>query len=587
METNIRLLHVSHVLAIAFTLLLATSSAWASAGIPGAMVWAGDRADGVGAGQSAPATSTSTQGTENSDTTLYFQDLLKAKQRELFAYQAQLDRFKQVVLAASVGQARQADFQTALREAGPYQRRDSNDVVLLQTSVGNDTLPLCKEPPSEGVKAQNIVFACILLVLSGLFSGLTLGLMGLDIVGLDIVIASGSDEERKYAAKIKPLRSRGNWLLCTLLLGNTLVNAALAILTDSLFPGTVGLIIATVGIVIFGEISPQAACSRHALKIGYVTIPIVYIFLVLMAPVAWPLSKVLDYLLGDEIGTIYTRSMLKKLLAIHTDHSGTSGLKKSDAQVLSGAIDFSQKIAKYAMTPMKDVFGIDINAVFDVELRQKVVESGYSRIPVFEDGPSKITQLLLVRDMLLLNPEDQTPIASMLPVYGRPILTCFDDIHLDDLLNTFKKAHCHMAVVHTVNSDGPGDPFYENVGIITLEDLFEELIQDEIVDETDVYVDVGAENKIRVGGVNRVSYKALMQKQGPGASLSQEQVLAISSYLAASDPLFSPDIINPEVLQSLVQQQGVYKLEWDQTDEDARPPTLYETGKPTSHFTRM
>lgn len=75
----------------------------------------------------------------------------------------------------------------------------------------------------------NVLIACCLLVLSGLFSGLTLGLMSLDMVSLEIVAEGGEVHERAYARKIIPVRAKGNLLLCTLLLGNTMVNGALRV----------------------------------------------------------------------------------------------------------------------------------------------------------------------------------------------------------------------------------------------------------------------------------------------------------------------------------------------------------------------
>ena len=113
----------------------------------------------------------------------------------------------------------------------------------------------------------------VLILLSGLFSGLTLGLMSLDKIGLETVIGAGEvdqatkDEKRQaeYAKKIAPIRSNGNFLLTTLLLGNVAVNALLSILLADLTSGTVGFVVSTAVIVIFGEIVPQALCSRHAL----------------------------------------------------------------------------------------------------------------------------------------------------------------------------------------------------------------------------------------------------------------------------------------------------------------------------------
>lgn len=87
------------------------------------------------------------------------------------------------------------------------------------------------------VEWWRIVVAVVCLCLSGLFSGLTLGLFALDLTDLDILLDSGTEKEKTYAKKIYPLRKRGNYLLCTLLIGNTAVNSALAIVTAELFGG--------------------------------------------------------------------------------------------------------------------------------------------------------------------------------------------------------------------------------------------------------------------------------------------------------------------------------------------------------------
>jgi metal transporter CNNM len=156
----------------------------------------------------------------------------------------------------------------------------------------------------------------ILLILSGLFSGLNLGLMSLNKTDLKIIINTGTEEERKYAKAIAPVRNHGNFLLCCLLFSNVLVNASLTILVDDLTSGLIAIMMSTLSIVIFGEIIPQAICSRFGLAVGAKTIYITKFFMFITSPLAFPLSKLLDKILGEEIGSFYTRERLKELLRV-------------------------------------------------------------------------------------------------------------------------------------------------------------------------------------------------------------------------------------------------------------------------------
>ena len=113
-----------------------------------------------------------------------------------------------------------------------------------------------------------IVLIPTLVFCSAMFSGLTLGLLGLDKIGLRIVLNGDDPLLAHQASRIMPIREDGNLLLCTLLLGNVAVNASLSILLADLTSGILGFALSTAMIVIFGEIVPQALCSRYALYIG-------------------------------------------------------------------------------------------------------------------------------------------------------------------------------------------------------------------------------------------------------------------------------------------------------------------------------
>lgn len=155
-----------------------------------------------------------------------------------------------------------------------------------------------------------------LLLLSGLFSGLNLGLLSLDRMDLKIMINTGTPNEREHAKKIRPIRTHGNFLLCSLVFSNVLVNSTLTLLIDKITDGVTAIIGSTLAIVIVGEIIPQAVCSRHGMAVAGYTIGITKFFMVITFPLAFPLSKILDRLLGDEIGVGFTRERLKELVRV-------------------------------------------------------------------------------------------------------------------------------------------------------------------------------------------------------------------------------------------------------------------------------
>ena len=190
--------------------------------------------------------------------------------------------------------------------------------------------------------AVQYLMVVILLLLSALFSGLTLGVMSLDKTGLEIIMNGDDPEKAAAAKKIYPIREDGNLLLCTLVVGNVAVNSLTSIILADKAGGIVGFLSSTLTIVLFGEILPQAACARYALQVGCRSVPIVRVFLFLFYPITKPMAFCLNLLLGQELATTYSSGEMRKLLEIHV----TEGRFDSEtAGAMAGALKYKVRSA--------------------------------------------------------------------------------------------------------------------------------------------------------------------------------------------------------------------------------------------------
>lgn len=310
----------------------------------------------------------------------------------------------------------------------------------------------------------------ILIVLSALFSGLTLGLLSLDTHSLRRRAKNGDLE----AAAIYPLRERGNLLLTTLLLGNVTVNTTLSIFLGSIASGLVAGLIATTLIVIFGEIVPQAVISRHALWFGSRTVWFTKIVIVVFYPVSYPISKVLDYFLGKELPTVYTKSELMEIISEHED-SEHSQIDADEERILHGALQFSHMRVREVMTEAEHVVSFDENQKLNDEFFTEVTDHGFSRVPVYSGDKGNIVGMMYVKDLLV--EDEHISIRETEEAFDRDFLTVRPDDQLDTVLAKMLKRRQHLAVVKTKNR--------QFLGVISLEDIFEQIIQSEIEDEGD------------------------------------------------------------------------------------------------------
>ncbi|KAK9097104.1 hypothetical protein Sjap_022601 [Stephania japonica] len=262
-----------------------------------------------------------------------------------------------------------------------------------------------------------IVVIILLVLFAGMMSGLTLGLMSMSLVDLEVLARSGIPKDRKHAEKILPVVKRQHLLLCTLLICNA---AAM-------------------------EIIPQSVCSRHGLAIGAAAAPFVRVLVWICFPIAYPISKLLDLLLGHGHVALFRRAELKTLVNLHGNEAGKGGeLTHDETTIIQGALELSEKTASDAMNPISEIFAIDINSKLDRNLMKLILDRGHSRVPVYYEQKTNIIGLILVKNLLTINPDDEEPVKS---ATIRRIPRVPENLPLYDILNEFQKGHSHMAAV--------------------------------------------------------------------------------------------------------------------------------------------
>lgn len=330
----------------------------------------------------------------------------------------------------------------------------------------------------------NLITSICLVLAGGCFAGLTLGLMGQDEVYLKVIATSGEPLERKHARRVLKLIGRGkHWVLVTLLLSNVITNETLPIVLDRcLGGGWPAVVTSTVAIVIFGEVIPQSVSVRYGLQVGSVFSPFVLFLMYLMYPVAYPCALLLDYILGEDHGTVYKKLGLKTLVTLHKT-MGVERLNQDEVTIISAVLDLKEKPVSHIMTPVDRVYTMSADTILDEQTVEEIFNAGFSRIPIhLPNEPMNFIGMLLVRVLISYDPEDALPVATF-PLATLPETAA--DTSCLNILNYFQEGKSHMIVV----SETPGEPTGA-MGVLTLEDVIEELIGEEIVDESDVYIDI-------------------------------------------------------------------------------------------------
>jgi gliding motility-associated protein GldE len=318
----------------------------------------------------------------------------------------------------------------------------------------------------------------VLLFCSALISGAEVAFFSLTPSDLDV---SEEDKRAKKITIVQKLLTKPKKLLATILVANNLINIAIVLLFasigDLLFGGVenkkllffLNVVVVTFLILLFGEILPKIYASRNKVKFAsFMSYPI-NILNTLFTPLSNPMQAItisIEDRFGKQKSNISV-DQLSQALEL-TDGDDTT---QEEQKLLQGIVTFGNTDTKNVMRPRMEVFALNEADDFD-ELMPQIIESGYSRIPVYQENIDNITGILYTKDLLPHFDKNKFNWVEL----KREAYFVPENKKIDDLLNDFKDRKMHLAIVV--------DEYGGTSGLISLEDIIEEIVG-EISDEFD------------------------------------------------------------------------------------------------------
>ncbi len=336
-----------------------------------------------------------------------------------------------------------------------------------------------------------IILFCI--ILSAYFSATETAFSSLN----RIRIRNMAEKGNKKAALVLRLSENYDGLLSTILIGNNIVNIGCASLATVLFVGILGeeagssvsTLVTTVVVLIFGEVSPKSIAKESPEKFAMFSAPFLNALIVLLTPLNFLFKqwkKLLSHIFKASDSQGITQ---EELLTIVEEARQEGSIDEGEGSLIRSAISFHELEAADILTPRIDLVGISVDST-QKEAVERFAKTGYSRLPVYEGNLDHIVGILYHKDFYNRIYGKEAGLTEVV----RPALFITKNKKIDDLMQELQKKKLHIAVVM--------DEFGGTVGIVTLEDILEELVgeiwdeHDEIVQE----IEPVSEGEYRISG---------------------------------------------------------------------------------------
>lgn len=345
-----------------------------------------------------------------------------------------------------------------------------------------------------------LIAMAVLVVMSAFFSGSETAFSSLNKVKLKAMMRE--DRNNKSIEKTLALAEKYDVVLSTVLIGNNIVNIASTSIATLFFTGllgdnsdlgaTVSTVVMTIVVLIFGEVSPKALAKEKAEKVAIAVTPIINFFTIIFAPLnlffrGW------KYILSKIFKTSSVSTVTEEELKTYVDEAHTGGeIDENESELIRSSIEFDDIAVADILVPRVDVEAVDKYAPLD-EIERVFNSTNFSRLPVYIDDIDNIVGVIHQRDFESARRRNLKSLRTVI----KPIPMVSPDTKISKLLRILQKNKTHLAVVI--------DEFGGTEGIVTLEDILEELVG-EIWDEHDeVEIDieqVGKNEYIVQGGMS-------------------------------------------------------------------------------------
>lgn len=374
-------------------------------------------------------------------------------------------------------------------------------------------MPLDPEPSLSFLAAidTKLLFGSVGIVFflfsSAMVSAAEVALFSLTSKDLNALAA----EDSIKANVITKLLQRPKKLLATILIANNFSHIGVVIIFSfvgtSLFSAIVNpilkftteVILVTFLILLFGEVLPKVYASRNNLKFSKFIARPLLVLDQLLSPVSLPMRAITVFLhekLGKQKTNISVDQLSQALELTSTDDTSSE-----EQKILEGIVSFGNTDTKQVMSPRIDVFAIEIEETF-AEIYPKIVDKGYSRIPVYRESIDHIEGILFVKDLL---PHLHKKEFDWKKLMREPFFVP-ENKKLDDLLKDFQRLKSHLAVVV--------DEYGGTSGLVSLEDVIEEIvgdISDEFDDENISYSQIDEKNFLFEGKINLKDFYRIVE----------------------------------------------------------------------------